>query len=401
MRIGSFEFSRRELAGSMGDFGTLFPLAVGYIVVCGMDPAGFLVMMGLVNIATGLIYRLPMPVQPKKVIAVMAIAQRWTPPMIYATGFGTGLVWLFFGITGWIQKVADHTPKSVVRGIQIALGILLGWEGLKMMAGAGAWASALADFDGRLLFWSLGVVSIIVVWTLRENKYAPAGLVLMALGVLVGAVKGDLLDALRIGFRLPPLTAFTAGQIWQGMLLAGFAQLPLTATNAVLATAALIKEYWPDRPVPERKLALNMGVMNTVATFLGGMPMCHGAGGLAGQHYFGARTGGANLMEGAIEVVLGLFFSSAIVGMFTAFPMSIVGAMMFMVGLNLARYALTLRRKDCAPAFVTAIVSLWSNMAFGFVAGVAVYFGLKYYFRKTGKCLSRSPLFNLTPGSKL
>ena len=31
----------------MGDFGTLFPLAIGYIVVCGLDPAGFLVMEDL------------------------------------------------------------------------------------------------------------------------------------------------------------------------------------------------------------------------------------------------------------------------------------------------------------------------------------------------------------------
>jgi len=80
MRIGEFEFSRRELAGSMGDFGTLLPLAIGYIAICGLNPAGFLVMMGLTNIALGLIYRLPMPLQPKKVIAAVAIAQGWPPP---------------------------------------------------------------------------------------------------------------------------------------------------------------------------------------------------------------------------------------------------------------------------------------------------------------------------------
>lgn len=58
LKIKSFEFSLRELSGAMGDFGTLFPLSVGYTVVCGLNPAGFLVMMGLANIATGLIYRL-------------------------------------------------------------------------------------------------------------------------------------------------------------------------------------------------------------------------------------------------------------------------------------------------------------------------------------------------------
>ena len=401
MRLGSFEFNRRELAGSVGDFGTLLPLAIGYIVVCGMDPAGFLVMMGLMNIATGLIYRLPMPVQPKKVIAVMAIAQRWKPSTIYAAGFGTGLIWLLMAATGWIQKIANHTPKSVVRGIQITLGILLGWEGLKMMTGMGTWSAALSGFGSRPLYLGLGILSIIVVLTLRQSRIAPAGLVLVLLGIVAGSLKGNLLDSLQVGFKLPPITLFTPGDVWQGMLLAGFAQLPLTATNAILATSALIKEYWPDRVVPERKLALNMGVMNTTTTFLGGMPMCHGAGGLAGQYYFGARTGGTNIIEGVIEIGLGLFFSSAIVGIFSSFPMSIVGAMMAMVGLNLARHALGLRRKDLAPALVTVAISLYTNMAVGFVVGAIVYFGIKLFFRASGRCESDAPLLDLTPDSKL
>jgi hypothetical protein len=74
MKIGSFEFNLRELAGSLGDFGTLLPLAIGYISVCKMNPAELLVMMGLASIATGLVYRLPMPVEPMKVLVVVAIA---------------------------------------------------------------------------------------------------------------------------------------------------------------------------------------------------------------------------------------------------------------------------------------------------------------------------------------
>src|SRR3990172_13289277 len=99
MRIGDFEFNLRELAGSMGDFGTLFPLAVGYIAINGLDPAGLFVMMGLVNIATGLVYHLPMPVEPKKVVAVAAIAQRWPPSMVYASGLGLGLTWFLLVLT--------------------------------------------------------------------------------------------------------------------------------------------------------------------------------------------------------------------------------------------------------------------------------------------------------------
>lgn len=82
MRIRSFEFNLRELAGVTGDLGILFPLAIGYIVVCGLDPAGFLVTMGLASIATGLVFRLPMPIEPMKVLATVAIAQAWSPSLI-------------------------------------------------------------------------------------------------------------------------------------------------------------------------------------------------------------------------------------------------------------------------------------------------------------------------------
>jgi len=164
--------------------------------------------------------------------------------------------------------------------------------------------------------------------------------------------------------------------IYKAMILAGFAQLLLTATNAIIATSALIKEYWQQRSVSEKKLSLNMGVMNTVVVFFGGMPMCHGAGGLAGQYYFGARTGGANIIEGFIEIILGVFFSQVIVGFFTAFPMSVIGAMLLMVGIALVKYAFTLKTKELLPAGVTVIVSIIpkSNMALGFVAGFLIYF---------------------------
>jgi len=94
----------------MGDFGTLLPLAIGYIVVNGLDPAGFLVMMGLANIVTGLVYRLPMPIEPMKVLAVMAIAQHWSPSMIYASGFAMGVVWLFLAATNLVVPFLGGMP---------------------------------------------------------------------------------------------------------------------------------------------------------------------------------------------------------------------------------------------------------------------------------------------------
>lgn len=354
-------FNLRELAGSMGDFGTLFPLAIGYFAVNGLNPAGLLVMMGLANIFTGIIYHLPMPIEPKKVLTVVAITQRWPPSLIYATGFGTGIIWLILGFTGLIQKIAAVTPRSVVRGIQVALGVMLAIEGFKMVATG----------------WILGIVSIAIVIVLRESKYAPAAIVLMVLGVAVVGFRGELIQAIDLGFALPPITLFRPVEIWHGLVLAGFAQIALTATNAVIATSALISQYFPDKPVSEKKLALNTGIMNVVVPFFGGMPMCHGAGGLAGQYYFGARTGGTNIIEGLIEIGLGLFLAGSIATLFALFPQSIIGAMLLLVGVQLTGFARDIRRNELIIMVLTAGVSLATNMAIGFVVAVIVYHSLR------------------------
>jgi MFS superfamily sulfate permease-like transporter len=351
-----FEFNMRELGGSMGDFGTLFPLAIGYIAVNGLDPAGLFIMLGLTNIALGLIYRMPMPVEPKKVIAVTAIAQQWAPSTVYASGFGLGMLWFILVLTGLLRKLVAITPVFIVRGIQMALGLLLGWQALRMMAPAPL----------------LGVLAVAIVLLLRQNRYAPASLVLMVLGVGIVAWQGNLPAAESLTLTLPPLTVPRLGDIWQAMLLAGFAQIPLSITNAVIAPAVLIREYFPEKAAGEHKLMLNMGVMNLVASFFGGMPMCHGAGGFAGQYYFGARTGGAPIMEGLIEVGIGLFLSRSIASIVAAFPLALVGGMMLFVGIQLGKGAIKLRGWNLALCLITAGLSVVTSMAGGFLAGLAL-----------------------------
>jgi len=359
MKVGEFDFNLRELAGSMGDFGTLMPLAIGYITVCKMNPAGLLVMMGLANIVTGLVYRLPMPIEPMKVLAIVAIAQAWTPEKVYTSAFVMGIVWLFLGATGAMTHVTRWTPKTVVRGIQLSLGALLAIEGVKMVS---AW-------------WVLGIASVVIVLLLRENRYAPAAIVLMALGIAIMAFKGQLAGLTGVRFNLPPLTSFDLREIWPVLRDGGLAQIPLTATNAIIATSALISQYWPHRRVTERQLSFNTGVMNLVLPFFGGMPMCHGAGGLAGQYYFGARTGGTNIIEGLIEVLLGVFLAGSIAALFAVFPMAIVGGMMFLVGVEIVKLARDLRwGLQLVPVAGTLAGSLAFNMAAGFLVGLALHY---------------------------
>jgi len=367
------KFNLQELAGSMGDFGTLLPLAIGYIVVCGLDPSGFLVMMGLANIVAGLVYRLPMPIEPMKALAIIAIAQHWTPSMVYASALGMGIVWLVLALSGAIVWIARVTPQAVVSGIQVTLGILLMVEALKL---GETW-------------WALAIVCVLIIVVLNKSRYAPAAIVLVALGIGIMVFKGEFAQVAPPELRLPSFTTFTARQVWQTLLLAGFAQIPLTATNAVISTSSLVTTYWPEEHVSVRKLSFSHGFMNLAAPWFGGMPMCHGAGGLAGQYFFGARTAGANIIEGTIEIALGLFFAGSIAAIFAAFPSSIIGAMMFMVGFELLKFVrLVSPGRDLVAAVVTVLASLAGNMALGYVAGVAVYWLLMLLLKPTAKATS-------------
>ncbi len=361
-----FEFNMRELAGSMGDFGTLFPLAIGFIAVNRMDPAGLFIVMGLANIALGLIYRLPMPLEPKKVVAVTAIAQEWPPSLIYNSAFGLGLVWFLLVFTGVLRKLVSITPLFLVRGIQIALAVMLGWRAIEMMAPAPL----------------LGLLAVVVAVLLRENRYAPGAVVIMALGVGLMAWRGELQEVLVVDLTLPPLTLPRLDAMWEAMVLAGFAQIPLSITNAVIAAAALIRDYFPEKAVSERKLMLNMGAMNVIGSFFGGMPLCHGAQGLAGQYYFGARTGGTPILEGLIELSFGLFLSRSIANILMGFPMALIGGMMFMVAIQLGKGAVDLRGWKLALAGVTAAVSVVTNMAVGFVVGLGATHLLRFLARR-------------------
>jgi len=356
--LSGVKLSLKELSGAMGDWGTLLPIAMSFMAVNGMHPAHFMVVFGAMNIATGLIYRLPMPLQPMKAIAAVAIAQQWSPDLITSTALSMGIFWLLISISPGVDKLFRKVPNSVVRGIQLALGITLGLAGLNMI------------FDGQ---WWLGLVTAaLILYMNRGESNGPAAVVVIFIGIVVMLYQGDL-NISSLSLSTPDFTLPDPHMAWRGFVLVGAGQIPLTLTNAVIACVALLREYFPDRPVGERKLMLNMGVMNIVASMFGGFPMCHGAGGLASHYYFGARTGGANVMEGIVEVLLGIFFGTALLQVFSAFPMAIVGAMMTLVGVEMGKFTQKLESSDWIPAGITALLGVIFNLGIGFLGGLLAY----------------------------
>ncbi|MDJ0388948.1 putative sulfate/molybdate transporter [Roseomonas sp. E05] len=354
----------RECAGACGDLGTFIPHAVGAMTVAGLAPAGVLFGFGLSLVAAGLFYGLPMAVQPMKAISAVLLSGQLTPEATAAAGLIIGALLLVLGSTGLIGRVARLIPQSVTAGLQLGLGITMGWLGLGMIAEA-AWIGlpALALLFGLPRRWP-------------EAPVAPLVL-LAALGAGLASGLTALPEVQGFSLHLPALVLPESWEaVWQAVEQAVLPQMPLTLTNAVIVTAALCRDLYPDRAAraTARNLALTSGVANLLLAPLGAMPMCHGAGGVAAQHRFGARTGLAPVLLGTALLILALGFAGSAAALFAAIPPSAVGALLLVAGSDLAlSRRLFDARPNCWPAIgVAAAATAFLNPALGLAAGWAV-----------------------------
>jgi predicted benzoate:H+ symporter BenE len=370
MRLWGNDYNKMELAGAFGDLGTLIPFVVGYITLNKMDPLGILVAFGIFKIFVGLYFKTPVPVQPMKAIGGMAIAHAGsiTPGMIWGSGIFTGLFWFLMGITGaitWIEKV---TTKPVVRGIMLGLGLSFIVEGLGMMK-----AQPLLAIGGAM----------ITLLLLNSRKF-PAMLVLLGYGVLVALIqKPGLIEEfshLSIRFRWPELTfgRISWKELLSGFLILGLPQAPLTLGNAIIGTVAENNTSFPDRKVTAKTISIDHGIMNLIGTFLGGIPMCHGAGGMAGHIRFGARTGGALVILGMMVLLIGLFLSDSVTLLLQIFPRPILGVILFFAGVELALVIkdIKLKKQNLFILLITAGTAMW-NMGVAYLAGLMLYYGFQ------------------------
>ncbi|MFX0029413.1 MAG: putative sulfate/molybdate transporter [Candidatus Hermodarchaeota archaeon] len=364
------KFSLREFGGAFGDWGTLIPFIIGYISIVGLNPAGIFLTLGMTNIILGIKFNLPLPVQPQKTIGTVAISERWKPNMVISTGFGTGVIWLILGLSKKLNKIVQKVPTITVRGIQLGLALILGWTGILL-------------FKENIF---LGFISILIILVLIRNKPIPSAIILTILGILILIFSRTIMIS-DIVFGLPSFSFEfpTWDNFILGMIFAGIAQLFLTLTNVMIATVVLIKDLFPERAdlIDANSLAFNMGIMNLVSPFFTGMPTCHGSGGLMAQYAFGARTGGSMILEGIMELFLGLFFSKILFLLFTEFPLAILGAMLIYTAYLLGRVACKdFSVKKIPIILISAIFCYFLNITIGFFIGLFLYLIFKKLIEK-------------------
>ncbi len=369
MFLQRVRFDRNELAGAFGDIGTDLPLIVGMILASGLDSASVLVMFGVMQIATAMRYGIPMPVQPLKAVAVIVIAQRVSGDVLYGAGIAIGAVMLLLAITGALNWLARVVPKAVIRGLQMGLGVQLALLALRDYVPSEGTAG-----------WFLAAAAFAITVALLGNRRFPAALLVVALGAVYAALftisPSDIAGA--VGFSLPRMHSPGWDAIATGFVLLAIPQIPLSLGNSLLATRQVAQDLFPERPVPLRSLGLSYAAMNLVGPWFGGVPTCHGSGGLAGHHAFGGRTGGSVVIYGAIFITLGLFFAAGFDRVVRVFPLPVLGVLLLFEGIALAMLV-----RDVAPirrdfAVVVLVAILANGVPFGYAVGLVLGTALWY-----------------------
>ncbi len=320
-------FDRSELAGAFGDLGTDLPLLVGVILAAQLDPTTVFLVFGALQIASGLWYRLPMPVQPLKAMAAIVIAQQVGGPVLAAGGLVVGVTMLVLAQTGALDWIARVVPRVIVRAIQVGLGLSLARIAVtKFMAADGARG------------WYVAAAALGIVLLLRRNQRVPAAIVLVVLGLIYAFVTWPADLALPFALQAPTLPARmpTSDEFLQGALLLAVPQLALSLGNSVLATRQVVIDFFPEREPPTvRRIGLTYGFMNLLAAPLGGTPVCHGSGGMAGHYAFGGRTGGSVVYYGILYLVAGALLSSGPLSFQRLFPAPMLGVLLLVEALTL------------------------------------------------------------------
>lgn len=364
------QFSLLEFSGGLGDLGTFIPLTVGMALVSGMDLTVILFWAGLFSIFAGLLFGLPVPIQPMKAIAAVAIAESLAPGEIAAAGIIVGAAVFLIGVTGLMKRVERLVPIAIVRGIQLGVGLKLGITGLRYISD-----TPFLAFDSTTTAVVLGLVTLIFSSVIKSRRL-PAALMMLLCGITIvfinqpstGVVSG--IDYFQPGFPAFEVILPSATQWKTGLLSGSLAQFPLTILNSVIAICALSGDLFPARKIPLSKMALSVGMMNLIALPFGAMPMCHGSGGLAGQHYFGARTGGSVIMVGVLKIAVALLFGAGLIHFLSAFPLSVLGVMLLFAGLELALPARDqTERADYLITLITAVGIISLNTGAGFLLG--------------------------------
>ncbi|KAJ4833718.1 CCR4-NOT core ubiquitin-protein ligase subunit mot2 [Turnera subulata] len=408
-----------ELSGAVGDLGTFIPIVLTLTLVSHLDLSTTLIFTALYNIATGALFGIPMPVQPMKSIAAVAVSElpHLTTAQIATAGASTAATLLVLGATGLMSFFYRFIPLPVVRGVQLSQGLSFAFTAIKYVRYNQDFVSSKSTtprswlgLDGLVL--AISALLFLVLTTgsgsdsnrsssspsssaddtimsrterridrrLRVLSAIPSALIVFIIGLVLCFIRDPgIFKDLKFGPSRIQLLEITWEDWKVGFLRGAIPQIPLSVLNSVIAVCKLSNDLFPDRELSATRVSVSVGIMNLVGCWFGAMPVCHGAGGLAGQYRFGARSGASVVFLGLGKLVIGLVFGNSFVRILSQFPIGILGVLLLFAGIELAMASRDMNNKEESfVMLVCAAISLTgSSAALGFVCGILLYLLLK------------------------
>ncbi|KAL2234734.1 UNVERIFIED_CONTAM: Molybdate transporter 2 [Sesamum indicum] len=403
-----------ELSGAVGDLGTYIPIVLALTLVSHLDLSTTLIFTALYNIATGVLFGTPMPVQPMKSIAAVAVSEtpHLTVSQIAAAGISTAAVLFFLGVTGLMSILYRFLPLPVVRGVQVSQGLAFAFSAIKYIRYNQDFTKTTATkttdprpwlgLDGLVLALVCLLFLILatgdgsgnesdahLVSTTRRRRVQrrlrilssiPSALIVFLLGLILCFIRDPtIFSDIKLGPSRFHVLKITWDDFKVGFVRGAVPQIPLSVLNSVIAVCKLSGDLFPGTELSATKVSVSVGLMNLVGCWFGAMPVCHGAGGLAGQYRFGGRSGLSVVFLGLGKLVLGLLFGNSFVRILSSFPVGILGVLLLFAGIELAMASRDMNSKEESfVMLVCAAVSLTgSSAALGFGCGIVLYLVLK------------------------
>ncbi|XP_075641309.1 molybdate transporter 1-like [Castanea sativa] len=425
-----------ELNGAMGDLGTYIPIVLALTLADGLNLGTTLIFTGVYNIITGAIYGVPMPVQPMKAIAAVAISGTgFGVPEIMAAGIITGGVLFVLGVTGLMQLVYKLIPLSVVRGIQLAQGLSFALTAVKYVRTVQNFSKSKSmgnrpwlGLDGLVLAIVCACFIVTVNGAGEEMEHTderettnghdeeespntrkrrnlrnfifslPSAFLIFLLGVVLAFIRNPkVVNDIKFGPSSIEVVKISKHEWKEGFIKGAIPQLPLSILNSVVAVCKLSSDLFPGRDFSPTSLSVTVGLMNVIGCWFGAMPSCHGAGGLAGQYKFGGRSGGCVAILGTAKLILGLVLGTSLAKILNQFPVGVLGVLLLFAGIELAMASRDMNTKE--ESFVmltcTAVSLVGSSAALGFVCGIVAHLLLR--LRNFSKDQPRSTIWMRDP----
>ena len=389
---------RQDLPAGLVVFLVALPLCLGIAQASGLPPFVGL----LTGVIGGLVVTSFSPSRfavsgPAAGLVTIVVASIETLGSFSAFLFALVLAGIIQFILGMLRagRFIALVPGSVIKGMLAAIGILLIMQQIPVALGASGDGELSGLFSGDFRFSTSSMLvagaGLLILWlwttpvikNIKALSWIPGPLIAVLIGGLATVfgerLQPDFLASLpRITLpefgSLSALAAELEGPDWQAWrnpsVYVVAITLALVASLETLLSQEALNKLRPQNPHPSpNREMLAQGIGNTLAGFLGALPITAVIVRSSVNVSVGAQSKVSILLHGVLLLICGLWFSDLL----NVIPLASLAAVLLYTGYKLATPRLFIDQiRMGAQQFVPFITTIIGIIAFGMLAGIGL-----------------------------